>query len=79
MIIREDFIFEIKRFFFNKRFSVYDEDSVGSDFLGEYRLKLSTIRADVKEAYSVYLQNKTEVNFFFAFIYLVILNIFLSH
>jgi hypothetical protein len=46
----------------NKRFSVYDEDSVGSDFLGEYRLKLSTIRADVKEAYLVYLQNKTEVS-----------------
>jgi len=44
------------------RFSVYDEDSVGSDFLGEYRLKLSTIRADVKEAYSIYLQNKTEVS-----------------
>ncbi len=52
----------------NKRFSVYDEDSVGSDFLGEYRLKLSTIRADVKEAYSVYLQNKTEV-IFLLFIY----------
>jgi len=46
------------------RFSVYDEDSVGSDFLGEYRLKLSTIRADAKEAYSVFLQNKTEVCFF---------------
>ena len=44
------------------RFSVYDEDSVGSDFLGEYRLKLSIIRADVKEAYSVYLQNKTDVS-----------------
>ncbi|CAF0996632.1 unnamed protein product [Adineta steineri] len=42
------------------KFSVYDEDSVGSDFLGEYRLRLSTIRADVKEAYAVYLQNKTE-------------------
>ncbi len=41
---------------------MYDEDSVGSDFLGEYRLKLSTVRADVKEAYSIYLQNKTEVN-----------------
>lgn len=41
---------------------MYDEDSVGSDFLGEYRLKLSTIRADVKEAYSIYLQNKTEVS-----------------
>ncbi|CAF1483114.1 unnamed protein product [Adineta ricciae] len=42
------------------KFSVYDEDSVGSDFLGEYRLKLSTIRPDAREAYSVYLQNKTE-------------------
>ena len=41
---------------------MYDEDSVGSDFLGEYRLKLSTVRVDVKEAYSVYLQNKTEVS-----------------
>jgi len=54
----------------NKRFSVYDEDAVGSDFLGEYRLKLSTIRVDVKETYSVYLQNKTEV--IFSFIYLFI-------
>lgn len=44
------------------RFSVYDEDSVGSDFLGEYRLKLSTIRPDVKEAYAVFLQNKTDVS-----------------
>ncbi len=41
---------------------MYDEDSVGSDFLGEYRLKLSTIRPDVKEVYSIYLQNKTEVS-----------------
>ncbi|UJR13596.1 hypothetical protein I4U23_000609 [Adineta vaga] len=43
------------------KFSVYDEDSVGSDFLGEYRLKLSTIRPDAREAYSIYLQNKTEL------------------
>lgn len=43
------------------KFSVYDEDSVGSDFLGEYRLKLSTIRPDVKEAYAVFLQNKTDL------------------
>jgi len=43
------------------KFSVYDEDSVGSDFLGEYRLKLSTIRVDVKEAFAIYLQNKTDL------------------
>lgn len=49
------------------RFSVYDEDSVGSDFLGEYRLKLSTIRPDTKEAYSIYLQNKTEVSLISSF------------
>ncbi|CAF0749281.1 unnamed protein product [Adineta ricciae] len=42
------------------KFTVFDEDSVGSDFLGEYRLKLSTIKSDVKEAFSVYLQHKTD-------------------
>jgi len=44
-----------------KRFSVLDEDSVGADFLGEYRLKLSNLKADVREAYSVFLQHKTDV------------------
>lgn len=39
-----------------------DEDSVGADFLGEYRLKLSTIKSDVKEAFSIYLQHKTDVS-----------------
>jgi hypothetical protein len=42
------------------KFSVLDEDSVGADFLGEYRLKLSILKPDVREAYSVYLQPKTE-------------------
>ena len=47
---------------FLHRLTVLDEDSVGADFLGEYRLKLSTLRADVREAYSVYLQPRTEVS-----------------
>lgn len=47
---------------FHLRFTVLDEDSVGSDLLGEYRLKLSRIRPETKEIYSVYLQNKTEVS-----------------
>lgn len=42
------------------KFSVLDEDSVGADFLGEYRLKLSSLKADVRESYSVFLQNKTD-------------------
>ncbi|CAF0886474.1 unnamed protein product [Adineta steineri] len=42
------------------KFTVLDEDSLGADFLGEYRLKLSTIKPDVKEAFSIYLQNKTD-------------------
>jgi hypothetical protein len=45
----------------NSRFSVLDEDSLGADFLGEYRLKLSIVRPDIKESYSVYLQNKADV------------------
>jgi len=42
------------------KFSVLDEDAVGADFLGEYRLKLSLIRADIKELFSIYLQPKVE-------------------
>lgn len=54
----------MKRFIsFNKRFTVLDEDSVGADFLGEYRLKLSKIKPDLKEVFSVHLQNKTEVSY----------------
>lgn len=48
-------------FFVLFRFSVLDEDAVGADFLGEYRLKLSLIRADIKELFSIYLQPKVEV------------------
>lgn len=48
--------------FYFSRFTVLDEDSIGADFLGEYRLKLSTLRADVREAYSVYLQPRTDVS-----------------
>ncbi|UJR33670.1 hypothetical protein I4U23_021102 [Adineta vaga] len=44
------------------KLTVFDEDSVGSDFLGEYRLKLCTIKSDVKEAFSIYLQHKTDVS-----------------
>jgi hypothetical protein len=44
------------------KFTVLDEDSVGADFLGEYRLKLSTIKPDTKEAFSIYLQNKSDVS-----------------
>jgi len=51
----------LKKIFF-LRFSVLDEDSIGADFLGEYHLKLSTLKPDVREAYSVYLQNTTEVS-----------------
>ena len=47
---------------FLERFSVLDEDAMGADFLGEYRLKLSKIKPDVREVYSVYLQKRTEVN-----------------
>jgi hypothetical protein len=47
---------------FVSRLSVLDEDAVGADYLGEYRFKLSTIKSDVKETYSVYLQHKTEVS-----------------
>ncbi len=50
------------------RFSVLDEDAIGADFLGEFRLKLSTLKPDLREAYSVYLQNKTEVRKFFSLI-----------
>lgn len=48
--------------FFHFRFSVLDEDSVGADFLGEYRLKLSLVRPDLKETYSIFLQPKVEVS-----------------
>ncbi|CAF3285469.1 unnamed protein product [Rotaria socialis] len=43
------------------KFTVLDEDSVGADLLGEYRLKLSKVKPELKEIFSVYLQNKTEL------------------
>ncbi|CAM4773861.1 unnamed protein product [Rotaria magnacalcarata] len=43
------------------KFTVLDEDSVGADLLGEYRLKLSKVKPELKETFSVYLQNKTEL------------------
>ncbi|CAF0988577.1 unnamed protein product, partial [Didymodactylos carnosus] len=42
------------------KLTVLDEDSIGADFIGEYRLKLSSIKTDTKESFSVYLHNKTE-------------------
>ncbi|CAF3905490.1 unnamed protein product, partial [Rotaria sp. Silwood1] len=42
------------------KFSVYDKDSFENYFLGEYRFKLSTIKSDQCQIYSVYLQDKID-------------------
>ncbi|CAF0740507.1 unnamed protein product [Didymodactylos carnosus] len=45
------------------KLTVLDEDSIGADFIGEYRLKLSSIKSDIKESFSIYLHNKTDVRY----------------
>jgi len=45
-----------------KRLTVLDEDKIGFDFIGEYRIPLKTLIQNEVNNYNVFLEDKQEVN-----------------